>query len=86
MPQAESLSAQSDGVIQPYGDSPLDEEALAETVYLNIINQAQRYVYIYTPYFAVGETMLEASRRRQSGAWTSGWCCRASRTRSSSSG
>ena len=45
MPQAESLSAQSDGVIQPYGDSPLDEEALAETVYLNIINQAQRYVY-----------------------------------------
>ena len=47
-------------MIQPYGDSPLDEEALAETVYLNIINQAQRYVYIYTPYFAVGETMLEA--------------------------
>ena len=60
MPQAEALSAQSDGVIQPYGDSPLDEEALAETVYLNIINQAQRYVYIYTPYFVVGETMLEA--------------------------
>ena len=60
MPQAEALPAQSDGVIQPYGDSPLDEEALAETVYLNIINQAQRYVYIYTPYFAVGETMLEA--------------------------
>ena len=60
MPQAVSLPAQSDGVIQPYGDSPLDEEALAETVYLNIINQAQRYVYIYTTYFAVGETMLEA--------------------------
>ena len=60
MPQAEALSAQSDGVIQPYGDSPLDEEALAETDYLNIINQAQRYVYIYTPYFVVGETMLEA--------------------------
>ena len=60
MPQAVSLPAQSDGVIQPYGDSPLDEEALAETVYLNIINQAQRYVYIYTPYFAVGETKLEA--------------------------
>ena len=60
MPQAVSLPAQSDGVIQPYGDSPLDEEALAETVYLNIINQAQRYVYIYTPYFEVGETMLEA--------------------------
>ena len=38
----------SDGVVQPYTDSPLDEEPLAETVYLNILAQAQRYVYIYT--------------------------------------
>ena len=59
-PLPEALPVQSDGVVQPYADSPLDEEALAETVYLNIINQAQRYVYIYTPYFAVGETMQEA--------------------------
>ena len=41
------MLAQSDGVIQPYGDSPLDEEALAETVYLNIINQA---MYGHTDY------------------------------------
>lgn len=39
----------------PYADSPLDEEPLAETVYLDILSQAQRYVYIYTPYLAVGE-------------------------------
>ena len=50
----------SDGVVQPYTDSPLDEEPLAETVYLNILAQAQRYVYIYTPYLAVGEEMLDA--------------------------
>ncbi len=55
-----SLLPQSDGVVQPYADSPLDEEPLAETVYLNILSQAQRYVYIYTPYLAVGETMLDA--------------------------
>ena len=47
-PRPEALPDRSDGVVQPYGDSPLDEEALAETVYLNIIHQAQRYVYIYT--------------------------------------
>ena len=41
-------------------DSPLDEEPMAETVYLNILAQAQRYVYIYTPYLAVGEEMLDA--------------------------
>ena len=50
----------SDGVVQPYTDSPLDEEPLAETVYLNILAQAQRYVYLYTPYLAVGEEMLDA--------------------------
>ena len=35
-------------------------EPLAETVYLDILSQAQRYVYIYTPYLAVGEEMLDA--------------------------
>ena len=41
------LPAVQDGVVQPYADSPLDEEPMAETVYLNILAQAQRYVYIY---------------------------------------
>ena len=50
----------SDGIVQPYADSPLDEEPMAETVYLNILAQAQRYVYIYTPYLAVGEEMMDA--------------------------
>ena len=54
------LPETSDGIVQPYADSPLDEEPLAETVYLNILNQAQQYVYIYTPYLAVGEEMLDA--------------------------
>ena len=54
------VSPVSDGIVQPYADSPLDEEPMAETVYLNILAQAQRYVYIYTPYLAVGEEMLDA--------------------------
>ena len=54
----------SDGIVQPYADSPLDEEPMAETVYLNILAQAQRYVYIYTPYLAVGEEMLDALKKR----------------------
>ena len=53
---------QPDGVVQPYADSPLDEEPLAETLYLDILAQAQSYVYLYTPYFAVGESLLDAMR------------------------
>lgn len=48
------------GYIQPYGDSPLDSEVTGENVYLNIINQAQDYVYIFTPYLIIDNEMITA--------------------------
>ena len=48
------------GYIQPYGDTPLDNETTGENVYLNIINQAQKYVYIFTPYLIVDHDMVTA--------------------------
>ena len=50
----------SAGTVQPYGDSPVDSEILAENVYLNIINQATDYVYIYTPYVVIDYEMTRA--------------------------
>lgn len=50
----------TDGFIQPYGDSPLDDEVVGESVYLNIINQASRYVYIFTPYLIIDNEMMTA--------------------------
>ena len=50
----------SDGVVQPYTDSPLDDEAVGETVYLNLINKADRYVYITTPYRIISSEMITA--------------------------
>ena len=47
-----------EGVYQPYTDSPIDNEAVGANVYMNIISQAQKYVYISTPYFVVSEEML----------------------------
>lgn len=49
-----------DGFVQPYGDSPLDHENVGENIYLNIINHAKRYVYIYTPYLIVDNEMTVA--------------------------
>ena len=46
------------GVVQPYSDSPLDNEPVGENVYLNIINRAKKYVYIMTPYLIIGNEML----------------------------
>ena len=48
------------GFVQPYADSPLDSENVGETIYLNIINQAMDYVYIFTPYLIIGNEMLLA--------------------------
>ena len=50
----------SDGFVQPYGDSPLDYEAVGETVYMNLINRANDYVYITTPYLIIDNEMVTA--------------------------
>lgn len=48
----------SDGIVQPYSDSPLDDENIGENVYLEIINQAKDYVYIFTPYLILDNEMI----------------------------
>jgi len=49
-----------DGYVQPYGDTPLDDEYLGENVYLNIINGAKRYVYFMTPYLIIDNEIQTA--------------------------
>ena len=50
----------SDGLVVPFGDSPLDNEQLGENVYIDMLNQAQNYVYIFTPYLIISENMINA--------------------------
>jgi hypothetical protein len=46
--------------VQPYDDSPLDRESVGETVYLDIINRASKYVYIFTPYLILDDFVRTA--------------------------
>lgn len=48
------------GVVIPYSDSPLDHENVGEMVYLDILNRAQNYVYIMTPYLILDHEMITA--------------------------
>ena len=48
------------GYTVPYGETPLDNEIVGENVYLNIINQAQKYVYIMTPYLIIDTDMINS--------------------------
>ncbi len=55
-----TCSIPDDGYVQPYADSPLDSDNVGEHVYLQIINKATDYVYIYTPYLIIDDSMISA--------------------------
>lgn len=49
-----------DGFALPYSDGPLNERNPAEGIYMQIINSAQKYVYIMTPYLVIDDMMTSA--------------------------
>jgi cardiolipin synthase len=51
---------EDDGFVQPYSDSPLDDEIVGENIYLNMINRAKRSISIITPYLVLDNEMLTA--------------------------
>ena len=58
---------ESEGVIQPFSDSPLDNEPVGESVYMELISQSRDYLYIYTPYLIPDsemETQLKLAAKR----------------------
>ena len=48
------------GYVSAYGETPLDDEIVGQNIYLNIINQANKYIYIATPYLIVDTDMINA--------------------------
>lgn len=42
-----------DGYVQPFSDSPTDDEAIGKNTHMNIINGAKKYVYIQSPYLII---------------------------------
>lgn len=60
-PESEALRGiADDGFVQPYCDSPSDDEPVGETTYINMISRAKRYIYICTPYLVVDNEIMNA--------------------------
>lgn len=55
-----TMHYESDGYVQPFGDSPLDHINVSEETYMQIISRATRYVYITTPYLILDNEMITA--------------------------
>lgn len=50
LPQEPVAVPEASGFVLPYYDDPLDREQIGRQVYVDILNRAQRYVHIMTPY------------------------------------
>lgn len=50
----------SDGYVQPFTDSPLDNEPVGASIYMNLITKAERYIYIKSPYLIIDNEMYMA--------------------------
>lgn len=48
------------GLVQPYADTPMDMELTGQSAYLRIIQYAQNYVYISTPYLIIDDILMSA--------------------------
>lgn len=55
-----TITFESNGFVQPFGDTPLDGINVEEDAYMQIINRATRYVYITTPYLIIDHEMITA--------------------------
>ena len=50
-------AAQQTGFVQPYADSPMDNEQVGEEVYISMINKAEKYCWFMTPYLIITDEM-----------------------------
>ena len=55
-----TIAASADGFVQPFGDGPMDDDCITEDVYVQMIANAKRYVWITTPYLIPDDKLSDA--------------------------
>lgn len=49
-----------DGFIFSYYDSPINNVAISNTLFIELLSQAKHYAYFYTPYLMLGDDLMNA--------------------------
>ena len=64
---SDPVEHETDGYIAPYAETPLGNERTAQNIYFNILDKANDYCYIYTPYLIIDtdfiNTLVLAAKR-----------------------
>lgn len=59
-PSLNAIPKEAQGFVQPYSDTPVDNEPLGENVYIELLSRANRYAYIFTPYLILDNELRSA--------------------------
>ena len=60
LPKSNHVISEAGAFVQPYADSPMDDEQVGEEVYISIINNAKRYCWLISPYLVITDEMIHA--------------------------
>ena len=55
-----TIAVDGDGSVQPFGDNPFDDATVTENTYLQLINNAKKYIWITTPYLIPDDSIMDA--------------------------
>lgn len=61
-PETNYQAHEKEGFVQPYGDSPLDNETVGENVYLALAGISRKYLWFMTPYLIITNEMTRTLR------------------------
>lgn len=56
-PKVSYSASNAGGFVQPFADTPLDEELLGENVYMGMLQTAQKYCWFVTPYLVITDEL-----------------------------
>lgn len=59
-PVTDFENKEDDGYIFSYYDSPIHNTAVSNTLYIELLSQAKKYAYFYTPYLMLGDDLMDA--------------------------
>lgn len=62
-PEVPAADTPSDGLVLSYYDSPLENYAVSNELFIDLLSQARKYVWFYTPYLMPGDALLGAFTR-----------------------
>lgn len=58
--KSKAVEKREKGYLLPFGDSPLDNDKVGQMIYMDILNRAEKYVHIMTPYLILDGEMVTA--------------------------